>query len=123
MLRQHPCQQHAAWLLAKPTTALSAVLHTGHNSRGSGPDWFLEMVEVEDVASGAVYYCACNAWLGPKEGQGLCERTLQAATVDPRPPKKTYQVHHLAGHASPEHLLITRHHTCPRPGCCHVACL
>lgn len=69
-------------------------MHPGHNSRGSSPDWFLEMVEVEEVGSGALYYCACNAWLGPKEGQGLCERTLQAATTDPRPPQKTYQVWH-----------------------------
>ncbi len=64
----------------------------GHNSRGASPDWFLEMVEVEDVAAGHTYFCACSAWLGPREGGGLCERTLPASASDPRPPKKTYQV-------------------------------
>ena len=56
---------------------------------------------MEDVATGLAYFCACSAWLGQREGGGLCERTLPASASDPRPPKKTYQVRRMVpgGHS------------------------
>jgi hypothetical protein len=47
----------------------------GHNNLGLGPAWFLQGLELQNLASGAKYVFRVSAWLDVQNG---CSRTLKA---------------------------------------------
>ncbi|MEW5311146.1 MAG: hypothetical protein WDW38_002885 [Sanguina aurantia] len=67
-------------------------LTIGHNNKGPGPDWHLELVEVVEESSGRHYLFPCNKWLAVGMEDGRLERTLRLSEVDPRVNKSEYKV-------------------------------
>lgn len=70
--------------LQLPSVGKIRTLTIGHNNKGPGPDWHLQMVEVYDEDAEKTYYFPCNKWLGLGVGDNLLERTLVAVEEDPR---------------------------------------
>ena len=47
-----------------------------HDNSGFGAGWFLEKVEVVNMASNRTWLFPCNQWLDKKRGDGLMCREL-----------------------------------------------
>jgi len=53
----------------------------GHDNSGFGASWYLEDVEIEDLATGDQYFFTVEQWFDKKSGDGLIERTLKPTKI------------------------------------------
>jgi len=55
-------------------------LDISHDNSGDGPGWYLERIEVEELATGRRWIFPCQRWLATDEDDGQISRTLTVST-------------------------------------------
>ena len=71
-------QREDEFIIECPSVGTLKRIRIGHDNSGTGPGWFLDKVEVEDLGLSRVYQFPCERWFADDEDDGAISRDLIA---------------------------------------------